>query len=388
MAQNYYDEAKCMEEQLISWRRDLHQIPELGLHLPKTVAYICNELDQMGIDYQRMDDISCILVTLGQGDPCILLRGDIDALPIVEESGEPFACQTGWMHGCGHDLHATTMLGLASMMKKHESELKGTVKILFQSAEETFEGAEAAIKAGVLENPTVDAAFAMHAFAEIDPGEVLYGPKPMASVFGFKIIISGKGGHGSQPEKCIDPINAGVQVYLALQALIARECPPTKEAALTIGQFQAGAAANAIPSEAVLQGTLRTFDPDIRELLMGRIQEIVPAVASSYRCSCEIETLSNVPCLNCDEAFLEDALESAMRSGAVDKMTGGLHLIGSEDFACYSERIPSCYLIMGAGIEEKSQRRAQHNPQIRFDEGAIARNIAVYMQVAMDYLHK
>lgn len=386
MNQTMYEEAKKLEEKLVIWRRALHQIPETGLKLPKTVAYICAELDGMGISYTKYENISCVSVTLGQGAPCILLRGDIDGLPMQEQSGVEFASENGCMHGCGHDLHAASMLGVTALLKKHEADLKGTVKILFQSAEETFEGAAAAIRAGIMENPKVDAAFAMHAFAEPDPGVLLYGIRPMASVFGFKITLTGRGGHGSQPERCIDPINAGVQVYLALQALIARDCPPTEEAALTIGQFQAGAVANAIPNEAVLKGTLRTFDPKIRALLMERIQEIVPAVALAYRCQCRIETLSDVPGVSCDEAFLNMALESARKSGAVVSEEAGLHLIGSEDFAFYSELVPSCYFVMGAGIESRENRRGQHNPQIRFDEGAMVRDVAVYTQVALDYL--
>lgn len=386
MKQTMYEEAKALQEQLVSWRRDLHQIPELDLTLPKTTEYICSQLEKMGIAYEKYEEISCVLVTLGQGSPCILLRGDIDALPVKEQSGEPFASTSDYSHACGHDLHAATMLGVAAMIKKREVELKGTVKIFFQSGEETFHGAKAAIEAKVMEDPKVDAAFAMHAFAEPDPGILLYGQTPMASVFGFKITLTGKGGHGSQPERCIDPINAGVQVYLALQALVARDCPPTKEAALTIGQFQAGAAANAIPNEAVLQGTLRTFEPEVRELMIRRIREIVPAVAAAYRCQCEIETLSDVPCLSCDSAFLEKALESAQKSGAVESLAPGLHLIGSEDFACYSELVPSCYFVMGAGVPDPAERRGQHNPGIRFDEGTMARDLAVYMQVALDYL--
>lgn len=381
-----YEQAKTIQEQLSTWRRDLHQMPELGLQLPKTTAYICSQLDKMDISYKKMEDISCILVTLGQGSPCILLRGDIDGLPMEEQSGEPFASSNGCMHGCGHDLHAATMLGVTALLKDKEADLKGTVKILFQSAEETFQGAPAAIAAGILENPRVDAAFGMHAFAEGNPGVIHYGSTPMASVFGFKITLKGKGGHGSQPERCIDPINAGVQVYQALQALLARECPPTEEAALTIGSFQSGSVANVIPNEAVLQGTLRTFKPEIRNLLITRIREIVPAVASAYRCQCEIETLSDVPCLSCNEDFQKKALESARRSGAVIEEIQGLHLIGSEDFACYSEQVPSCYFVMGAGIEPKENRRGQHNPQIRFNEEAITRDVAVYTQIALDYL--
>lgn len=383
-----YDEVILMEEQLISWRRDLHQIPEIGLDLPDTVAYVSKVLDSLQITYTVYPEISCITALIGQGSPCIMLRGDMDGLPIVEVSGEPFASVNGCMHGCGHDLHTSTMLGVAAMLKKHESELKGTVKLLFQSAEETFQGADGAIKVGVLNDPVVDAAFAMHVFADTDAGSVLYGKMPMASVYGFKITIDGCGGHGSQPERCIDPINAGVQVYLALQSLIARECPPTKEAALTIGQFTSGSASNAIPQTAVLQGTLRTFEPDVHDLLIERINSIVPAVCAAYRCQCTIEVLSDVPSVICDDEMLDLCLKSVELSQAAIDLRPGLHLTGSEDFAFIAEKLPSCYLVIGAGVDDVSRRRSQHNPEILFNEDAIARAVAIYTQVAFDYFNK
>lgn len=385
---SFYDEVKLMEDQLISWRRDLHQMPEIGLNLPNTVAYVSKALDGLQIKYTVYPEISCITALIGSGSPCIMLRGDMDGLPIVEASDVPFASVNGCMHGCGHDLHTATMLGVAAMLKKHETELKGTVKLLFQSAEETFQGAASAIEAGALQSPDVDAAFAMHVFADTDAGSVLYGKMPMASVYGFKITIDGRGGHGSQPERCIDPINAGVQVYLALQSLIARECPPTKEAALTIGQFTSGAASNAIPQTAVLQGTLRTFEPDVHDLLIERIHEIVPAVCSAYRCQCRIEVLSDVPSVICDDAMLDLCVKSAERSGGAAKLCSGLHLTGSEDFAFIAKEVPSCYLVIGAGMEDVSLRRSQHNPEILFHEDSLARAVAIYTQVAFDYFDK
>lgn len=258
MASKLLQEAKQFQDELVSWRRELHQIPELGTILPQTVRFAASKLDEMGIGYQIMEDCSCIVAQIGKGSKCFMLRSDMDALPVTEESGLPFASVNGCMHGCGHDLHATILLGAAKLLKAHEAELNGVVKLLFQSGEETFSGAKAAFERGVLENPHVDAAFAMHVFAGVAPGVISYGVQAMASVYGFKIVLTGRGGHGSQPEICIDPINAGVEVYHALQSLIARECPPSAEAALTIGQFSAGNAANVIPEYCVLQGTLRT----------------------------------------------------------------------------------------------------------------------------------
>lgn len=384
----YIEEAHQMKDQLVSWRRTLHRMPELGLCLPRTTAFVAAELDKIGVAYEIKEDISCIFAVIGSDEPCILLRADMDALPVKEQSGEEFASENDWMHGCGHDLHAATLLGVAKLLKAHEAELKGTVKLLFQSAEETFEGAAAAIAAGVLENPKVDAAFGMHAFAGYDVGEVQYGQLPMGAVYGFRITLTGRGGHGSQPENCIDPINAGVQVYLALQALLARECPPMEQASLTIGQFVAGNAANVIPETAVLQGTLRTFNPKTRAMLIRRIQEIVPATAAAYRCKCDIQVLSDVPSVSCDPAFAQECMDSAMATGAVQTLHTDFKVMGSEDFAFISEKVPSCYLVSGAGVEDVSRRRGQHNPEIVFNEEGMCVNAAVYMQVAMDYLEK
>ena len=179
-----------------------------------------------------------------------MLRGDMDALPVAEESGEPFASTNGCMHACGHDMHATALLGAARMLKAREAELvdaNATVKLLFQPGEETFEGARAAIADGLLQNPRPQAAFAMHVNSQSPLGLVLYGSPALSGVYGFRITLQGKGGHGSSPEICIDPITTGVHVHLALQELIAREVPATKEVALTVGKFAGGQAANVIP---------------------------------------------------------------------------------------------------------------------------------------------
>ena len=239
MAHKILEEAQEINDLLIKWRRDLHQIPETDLELPKTVEYISKRLDEMNVEYKVFPEVSVIIAQIGKGDKCFLLRSDMDALPVEEETGLEFASKNGCMHGCGHDLHATILLGAAKILKAHEEELPGVVKLLFQPGEETFRGAKAAVEAGVLENPHVDAAFAAHVFAAIPCGTIGYGVEAMASVYGFKITLTGRGGHGSAPEGCIDPINAGVEVYHALQALIARESDPADCCVLTIGQFSA-----------------------------------------------------------------------------------------------------------------------------------------------------
>ena len=383
---DFLKEAAQLQNQLVAWRRDLHRMPETGTHLPKTTAYIREQLTQMGIPCRVHEDISCVEATLGSGAPCFLLRSDMDAIPGSEEADVPFRAQGNAMHGCGHDLHAAIGLGAAKLLKAHEDRLPGTVKLLFQSGEEVFQGAKAAIDAGILENPAVDAALAIHVIAMMPLGVVITGKEAMASVDGFKITLTGHGGHGSMPESCIDPINAAVQVYLALQSLIARETGGTEEAVLTIGQLCAGEAANVIPERAVLQGTLRTFKPEVRQRLVRRIQEISAAVAAAYRCDCTYEVLSACPSVICDDAVTALAKNAIRTLLPRFHLMDGAHGMGSEDFAQIAQRVPAAYLMMGAGPADEERRFGQHNPKIEFNEDVLSLGAAIYAQTALDYL--
>lgn len=382
----FYLEAAGFRDQLVQWRRELHRIPEVGIHLPGTMDYIMARLEELGIGYTCHRDISCIEATIGRGGKCFLLRSDVDAIPIREETELSFRSDNGCMHGCGHDLHGTILLGAAKLLKNHEAELKGTVKLLFQSGEEVFQGAKVAIEAGVLENPSVDAAFAMHVIAMMPVGVVMTGKEPMSSVDGFKITLTGRGGHGSMPETAIDPINAAVQVYLALQSLIARETGGTEEAVLTIGQLSAGDAANVIPERAVLQGTLRTFSPAVRERLCSRIREVAAGVAGTYRCGWEYEVLSACPSVITDDVVTKLAEKSIRSVVPGFHVLGGAHGMGSEDFAEIAQKVPSAYYMLGAGPEEPEKRLGQHNPRIEFNEDVLSIGAAIYAQTAADWL--
>ena len=388
MKQNFdlMQEAGALARQLTDWRRALHRIPEVGTRLPQTMAYLKEQLEKMGVAYEAYEDISCIVAKIGQGQKCFLLRSDVDGLPVAEEADLPFKSTNGCMHGCGHDLHGTILLGAAKLLKDHEAELQGTVKLLFQSGEEVFQGARAAVEAGVLEKPKVDAAMAMHVIAMMPLGVVMTGKEPMSSVDGFKITLTGHGGHGSMPETCIDPINAAVQVYLALQSLIARETGGTEEAVLTIGQLTAGTVANVIPERAVLQGTLRTFRKDVREKLVRRIREMAEGVAAAYRCGCEYEVLSACPSVVTDDGVTAVVEESIRKIVPQFHVLKGAHGMGSEDFAEITDRVPSAYFMLGAGPEEAHKRLGQHNPKIEFNEAVLPIGAAVYAQAAMDYL--
>lgn len=389
MSAELLKEAKGMAEQLVGWRRHLHQIPELDLSLPQTVAYVTEQLSEMGITYEVIANGAGISALIGTGGKCFMLRSDMDALPVQEETGLPFASKNGHMHACGHDLHTAILLGAAKLLKTHETELPGTVKLLFQPGEETFRGAEEVLKCGILENPHVDAAFAMHVGSTTPVGVIGYGPNPMSSVYGFKITLTGRGGHGSTPELCIDPINAGVQIYLAMQALIAREVPASAEAVLTIGKFQSGNASNVIPERAELQGTLRTFDPAITKQMIARIGEVIKTVAETYRVGAEIEVLSNVPSVVCDKDLNEEFRQTICSLDPSLQVLPLFHAMGSEDFAFISQKLPnSSYFAIGAADPDQSKWKAQHNPQVLFNEDCLPLGAACYAAVAMDWLTK
>lgn len=379
-------EAEALQPQLVQWRRDLHQIPELRLQLPQTVAYVRARLDEMGVNYRVYEDLSCIEALIGSGEPCYMLRSDMDGLPMAEETDLPYRSTNGCMHSCGHDLHTTILLGAAKLLKAHESELKGTVKLFFQSGEEQVEGAKAAIEAGILENPKVDAVFAIHVIAMAPAGMLMTGKQPMSSVYNFRITLTGHGGHGSAPQTCIDPINAGVQVYLALQSLLAREVASSDEAVLTIGKFTAGDISNVIPETCELAGTLRTFDRKVRDHIVERFNEIVPAVAAAYRCKCQIDVLGDCPSVINDDEVTDSAERSIEALLPETKVIRGMRGTGSEDFAYLSERVPGSYYILGAGVEDKAQWLGQHNPKVLFNEDVLATGAAVYAKVAMDWL--
>jgi len=386
MAGAYLQEAAAMKDDLVAWRRHLHQIPELGLDVPQTSAYIQDELGKLGISYQVSTENSHIVAILGAGERCFLLRSDMDALPMSEDSGLEYASANGNMHACGHDMHAASLLGAAALLKAHEGELKGRVKLLFQSGEEVFRGAQTAIDEGVLENPKVDAAFAAHMASASPVGAIGYGYFPMSAVYGFKIGITGRGTHGSTPEKGVDPINAGVHIFLALQELIAREASASSEVVITIGRFEGGSVNNVIPERAVLEGTLRAFDPEVRTFMIRRIGEVAERVGAVYGADVTVTATSDCPAVVNDRTLTDELM------GVLKDECSGLdilpvfHAMGSEDFAFFSDKVPCCYIAVGARFGEDYPAYSEHNPQVRFNEDALVVNSAIYATVATAWL--
>ena len=386
---NYYERALELKDETIANRRHIHKNAETGLDLPKTKAYVMKKLTEHGLEPK--DCGYGVTATLGKGGKVLLLRADMDALPMPEESGEEFACPTGKeAHTCGHDFHAAMLLTAAKMLKEKEDTLEGTIKFMFQPAEETFEGSKNMIENGILENPPVDAALAYH----VSPGKMpiglfMYNDKDtmMYSVDGFKITIHGKGSHGAYPHVGVDPINIGVHIHLALQELIARESDPTHSCVLTIGQFAGGTAANIIPETAVLQGTIRTNKPEARELLVRRMKEVAEKTAAVYNGTVDIEMISEVPPLICNPK-LTDEVVGYMQELGIPGLTPypGISASASEDFAVIAEKVPSTFMYLSAGYLDERGQYPAHHPKAQFNEDVCPIGAACLAHCASQWL--
>lgn len=386
---NYYERALELKDETIANRRHIHKNAETGLDLPKTKAYVMEKLTEYGLEPK--DCGYGVTATLGKGGKVLLLRADMDALSMPEESGEEFACPTGKeAHTCGHDFHAAMLLTAAKMLKEKEDTLEGTIKFMFQPAEETFEGSKNMIENGILENPPVDAALAYH----VSPGKMpiglfMYNDKDtmMYSVDGFKITIHGKGSHGAYPHVGVDPINIGVHIHLALQELIARESDPTHSCVLTIGQFAGGTAANIIPETAVLQGTIRTNKPEARELLVRRMKEVAEKTAAVYNGTVDIEMISEVPPLICNPK-LTDEVVGYMQELGIPGLTPypGISASASEDFAVIAEKVPSTFMYLSAGYLDERGQYPAHHPKAQFNEDVCPIGAACLAHCASQWL--
>lgn len=386
---NYYERALALKEETIAHRRFFHVNAEVGLNMPKGQAYVLDELAKLGIDAKPCGH--GVTATVGKGGKCLLLRADMDALPMGEESGLDFACPTGTeAHTCGHDFHVAMLLTAAKMLKENEVNLEGTVKFMFQPAEETFEGAKNMLENGILENPTPDAALAYHVTSGKMPvGIYMYNNAStmMFSVDGFKITIKGKGAHGAYPHASIDPINIAVHVYTALEALIAREVDPAKANLLTIGKFTAGTASNIIPETAELQGTIRSNDKPSRELLVRRMKEIAVKTAEVYGGTAEIEMLSEVPPLICDPKLTNEFVGYMKDMNIPGAMPyPGISASASEDFASIADRVPGTFMYLSAGFLDDRGLAPAHNPKVMFNEDVCPIGASSYAHCATEWL--
>ena len=396
-------EAEALRAQILAERRWLHENAETGFDLNKTHAFVKQELADMG--YQPVDCGRAGIVALAGGKKpgkVFLLRADMDALPIQEESGVEFACKSGNMHACGHDLHTAMLLGAARLLKAHEAEIPGTVKLMFQPAEEIFEGSHDMIEAGLLENPKVDAALMIHVMAGMPfpAGTVIVSAPGVSAPAAdyFEIKVRGKGCHGSMPNTGIDPLTAAAHILIGLQELQARELAMDDRAVLTIGTMNAGTAANVIPDSVTMGGSIRTFDEETRAMLKKRMAEIAGGIAQAFRAEADVAFGSGCPTLvndrdlsACCETYVKELLGKgkAFSVAELNAMSGGgssSKSAGSEDFAYVSQEVPSIMLALASGQPEKGYGYPQHHPMVKFDECVLAGGSAVYAYTALRWL--
>ncbi len=381
---------------VIADRRHLHQHPELGFQEVETSRFVTERLRQLGVEEIRTGIATTGVTGLIRGtktgprsNNVVMLRADMDALPIHEQNDVEYkSLHDGVMHACGHDAHTSMLLGISRILMDRRDEFSGTVKVLFQPAEEGGGGAKIMIDEGVMDDPAVDAVFGMHMDQDSPVGTIGYlaGPAGAASDR-FELTIQGRGGHGARPSRCIDPIVVGSQIIVALQTVVAREVDPVLQAVVTIGSFRAGEAANVIPDTAEMRATVRSFDPGVREQLQERITAIVEGVATTLRAAVDLRYHLGYPPLINEPEMTELVRQVATETVGAEMVIHSKPQMGSEDFAYFLQRVPGSFFNVGTMNPEKGLIWGHHHPRFDIDEEGMSAGIATMVGVVMRYLN-
>ncbi|MDP9355410.1 MAG: M20 family metallopeptidase [Chloroflexota bacterium] len=381
---------------VIADRRHIHEHPELGFQEVETSRFVAERLQALGVEDIRTGIAKTGVTGLIRGTApsdgptkTVLLRADMDALPIREENEVDYrSVADGVMHACGHDGHTAMLLGVSRLLLDQRDRFAGTVKVLFQPAEELPPGgAKPMIEAGVLEDPKVDAAFGMHLAQEQPLGVIgVRAGATMAAADRFIVHIKGKGGHGARPQSTVDPIVVGAQIVVALQTIVGREVDPTKAAVVTVGAFQGGEAFNVIPDTAELRGTVRTFDPEVRQQIAERIQALVTGIATSMRAEATVEYRYGYPATVNDPEMAELVRAAAAEVVGPDRVIEPPQTMGAEDMSYFLEKVPGCYYIVGSRNPDKGLVWGHHHPRFDFDEEALANGIETLVTTTLRYL--
>lgn len=394
-------ESEKLQPELMEIRHELHKHPELGFDMAFTKPFVKARLEQMGYVVTTMGKAG-LVTTVGGKIPgkTILLRSDMDAVPLQEEADVDYkSINDGKMHACGHDMHTAMLLGAARLLKQHEDEIIGTVKLEFQPAEEIFQGSQDMLQNGLLENPNVDAAFMLHVVAGVPmPSGMLMIPGggiSMASCEQYHITVTGKSGHGSMPNTAVDAITAATHIHLALQEINSREIAPGEYAVFTTCKIQAGNASNVFPETAEMWGTIRTLDLDgkVGEQIKTRMTEITKGIALAMRCKAEVSFSDFCPSMVIDTDLAKHTLaimKEMFGPLAMDmsKVNGGKPGGGSEDFAFVSHHVPTIGLYIAAGNIEEGFLYGQHNAKVRFDDSILYKGSAAYAYMALRWLQE
>ena len=376
--------AQELEASMKSDRHYLHQNAEVGFDLPITTKYVMDRLQEIGLEPKEICKSGVTALIEGKKPgKTYLLRADMDALSMNEENVLEFASKTNAAHNCGHDMHTAILLGAAQILKEYVDELEGNVRLMFQPNEEAFLGSKAMIEAGVLED--VDVASCMHMMLDYDASNYACAPGFFSSSCdGFKITVNGKGCHGAMPHLGIDPINVGMSICTAFQQLVSRETPPKETASLTFGQFSGGNTPNIVPDKVVIQGTLRTYNAELRAKLVNRMQTIVKSAGEMYGTTVEYEVLSDVPSIYVNPEMLEEVKTYLSEIEGLTLANDNFRITPSDDMAFISEKVPTVYLLLQARVKDNPY--PHHNPKVLFDESAMTWGAAMHAQCAFEWL--
>jgi amidohydrolase len=387
---DYLQEAQSLFEHTRRMRRDFHMHPELGYQEVRTAGIVARELSELGMEVTTgIAKTGVVGILEGrQPGPVVLLRFDMDALPITEQTGAEYASQnTGVMHACGHDGHTAVGLTVARLLHAHAAELAGTVKLVFQPAEEGLRGAELMVNEGVLENPRPDLSLAMHVWNDKPFGwlGVASGPV-MAAAEIFKVTLTGKGGHGAMPHQTVDPVVAAAQVITALQSIPARNISPLKTAVISVTMLRAGEAFNIIPMTAELTGTIRTFEPEVRQVVLERFNQVVEGVSQAMGCQAEIQVTSITPAVINNPHISQRVQAVAQRLLPDTPVVTDYATMGSEDMAFMMRDLPGCFIFVGSANLQRGFDAPHHHPRFDIDEQALTRGAALLAAVTADFL--
>jgi amidohydrolase len=393
---DFLKQAKELFPYTQSMRRDFHMHPELGFKEIRTGGIVAKELETLGLEVTKGVGKTGVVGLLegAKPGPTLLIRFDMDALPITEETGVEYASQnTGVMHACGHDGHTAIGLTVAKMLHAHRSELAGTVKFCFQPSEEGFNGEEVGgaqmmMRDGVLDNPRVGKTLSLHMWNEKPLGWVSVAKGPvMAGAEEFHIKLTGKGGHGAAPHTTIDPVTAAAQVITALQTIVSRNVAPLHTAVVSATKVDIGTAFNVIPKEARISGTIRTFDPAVRKTVIERFEKIARGVGEAMGCEVDVQIIRVTPAVINDELVTAGVQETARRILPQSELDTNSHLtMGAEDMAYMQEKVPGCYFLIGSSNTEKHLDYGHHHPKFDFDEEALVHGAALMAAAAADIL--
>lgn len=388
---DYLEKAKNIESEIIENRRYIHENPELGYDLENTVNFVMNKLKEYGIEGKILGKAG-VTATIGSGSPVILLRGDMDALKMDEQTGLSFASKNGATHSCGHDTHTSMLLGAAKLLKENEENLKGTVKLMFQPAEEILGGALDMLENGILENPKVDAAVGLHVYAgdnDTEEGKVLLARgKAMTSADAYRIEITGRPSHGSMTEKGIDAIVVAANIVISFQTILAREISMFDNCVVLVGTIKGGDTLNTTPGYAEMEITTRAATEQQREFLAKRVKEIAKGVGNTFRAEVNLVHLLGAPALFNDEDLVDDVVEFSKEVVGEENVKITPMSTGTEDFAYVSQKVPSLMLNIGAGSIEEGYEYGNHHPKFNIDENVLHKGTALYANIATRYLEK